>query len=93
MLSSFSGNSIPFGMQADHYHFALSTSLRPAESESRYFPSAEKSIPGGGNCATMAYDGKHGCEVSSRGEIDCGCQGHCCGFDWRECVLAWKIFA
>ena len=55
MLSSFSGPSIPFGMRADHYHFALSTSLRPAESESCYFPSAAKSIPGGGNCATTAF--------------------------------------
>ena len=55
MLSSFSGNSIPFGMRADHYHFALSTSLCPAESESCYFPSAAKSIPGGGNCATTAF--------------------------------------
>ena len=55
MLSSFSGPSIPFGMRADHYHFALSTSLRPAESESRYFPSAAKSILGGGNCATTAF--------------------------------------
>jgi hypothetical protein len=50
-----SGNSIPFGMRADHYHFALSSSLRPAESESCYFPSVAKSISGGGNCATAAF--------------------------------------
>jgi hypothetical protein len=55
LLSSLSGNSIPFGMRADHHHFALSTSLRPAESESRYFSSAAKSIPGVGNCATTAF--------------------------------------
>ena len=35
LLSSLSGNSIPFGMRSDHHHFALSTSLRPAKSNSR----------------------------------------------------------
>jgi len=81
-------------MQADHYHFALSTLLRPAESESCYFPSAAKSwwwqlchngIP-------SSNDGKHECEVSSRGEFGCGYQGHYCGFDWCELVLVWKFF-
>jgi len=33
LLSSLSGNSTPFGRRANHHHFALSTSLRPATSE------------------------------------------------------------
>jgi hypothetical protein len=50
LLSSLSGNSIPFGMRSDHHHFALSTSLRPPESDLRSF----SSTPGSGNCATTA---------------------------------------
>ncbi len=35
MLSSLSGNNTPFGRRSDHRHFALSTSLRPSDSDSR----------------------------------------------------------
>eukprot|EP00571_Detonula_confervacea_P010339 CAMPEP_0172299482 /NCGR_PEP_ID=MMETSP1058-20130122/1772_1 /TAXON_ID=83371 /ORGANISM="Detonula confervacea, Strain CCMP 353" /LENGTH=1012 /DNA_ID=CAMNT_0013008939 /DNA_START=79 /DNA_END=3117 /DNA_ORIENTATION=+ len=51
LLSSFSGNSIPFGRRADHHHFAISTSLRPAASDNaRSF----NSIPGSG-CTASAF--------------------------------------
>lgn len=33
LLTSLSGNSIPFGRRADHHHFALLSSLRPAASD------------------------------------------------------------
>ena len=42
-------------MRSDHHHFALSTSLHPAESKSRSLSSVAKSIPGGGNCVTAAF--------------------------------------
>lgn len=34
LLSSLSGNAVPFGRRIDHHHFALSTSLRPAAADS-----------------------------------------------------------
>jgi len=43
LLSSLSGNSIPFGRRADHHHFALSTSLRPAASDARSFTAGDNS--------------------------------------------------
>jgi hypothetical protein len=48
LLSSLSGNSIPFGMRSDHHHFALSTSLRPAKSDSRPLSSSD-------NCTATAF--------------------------------------
>ena len=48
LLSSLSGNSIPFGMRSDHHHFALSTSLRPAKSDSC-------NLSNGDNCTTTAF--------------------------------------
>jgi len=52
LVSSLSGNSTPFGRRADHHHFALSTSLRPAASDVQ----ASFSVPNpGGNGASSAF--------------------------------------
>ncbi|KAL3771506.1 hypothetical protein ACHAWU_003681 [Discostella pseudostelligera] len=56
LLSSLSGNSTPFGRRSDHRHFALSTSLRPADSDSRSFSSGTNAIPGGGgDCVVSSF--------------------------------------
>jgi hypothetical protein len=56
LLSSLSGNSTPFGRRSDHRHFALSTSLRPADSDSRSFSSGINTIPGGGSdCVVSSF--------------------------------------
>ena len=102
LLSSLSssGNSIPFGMRAvrsDHHHFALSTSLRLAKSDSRSFSGSSRPPLDCmyHNTVPSSDDGKHGCEVSSRSEFGCGVvvkDTYCCGFNWCELVLAVNIF-
>ena len=51
LLSSLSGNSIPFGRRADHHHFALSTSLRLSAFDARSFGAGINN----GDCATSAF--------------------------------------
>ena len=56
LLSSLSGNSIPFGMRSnrsDHHHFALSTLLRPAQNPKS--DSRSRSLSGGIDCTTTAF--------------------------------------
>ncbi|KAL7490255.1 hypothetical protein ACHAW6_015982 [Cyclotella cf. meneghiniana] len=47
LLNSLSGHSSPFGRRSDHHHFALSTALRPASSESNTFAAT--------SCCTSAF--------------------------------------
>ncbi len=56
LLSSISGHAIPFGRRSDHRHFALSTSLRPAESDYRSFSSGTNAgLSGGNNCIVSSF--------------------------------------
>ena len=51
LLSSLSGNTTPFGRRSDHRHFALSTALRPSDSDNRSF-SSRKAVNASGDCVS-----------------------------------------
>lgn len=52
LLSSISGNTTPFGRRSDHRHFALSTALRPSDSDYRSFSSGRNTVNADGDCVS-----------------------------------------
>ncbi|KAL7540696.1 hypothetical protein ACHAWF_006761 [Thalassiosira exigua] len=71
LLSSLSGNSVPFGRRADHHHFALSSSLRPSASDARSFDDA-RVHPGGCGASAFLRPMMEGMGVRYRPDVSSG---------------------